>query len=1001
MTNATSMFEGCTSLTSVDLDDYTDVTDAASMFKGCTSLTTVTSTQNLAITNATSMFEGCTSLTTGDLQHFVVTTTASSMYKSCTALITISNYMVSLQYASSMFERCSLLTNMPDFSHAQLRSFERAFYDCYKLGVIDWSKLGNISRINYMNEAFYNCGVNVSGCLVVNNITDLPYSSYYKYTNIFYMATSYYATFNCVSKSDALSLAKTFSDTTDVKIQQNRAYIYEPSSGYTAPSSLSVTNDVISIDEADIPDMLLYDRTNNDPLGLTSTTVSTPIKFNIGNVTSTAFGDQISEATVTVGHYINDSTTDPTYTADTTYDMASMYYDLSETTLPNTVTSLTFDGDSYIEQSPIIQNTAVTDMTEAFKGCTNLLEVPTLPNNVTNLTSAFAGCTSITDATIVDGSKVTDASSAFGGCTSLENADISSLSILTDASNMFDSCTSLETVTGLSSTVTDLTEAFSDCTSLTTIHDWSVDTSTATMTDCFSNCSSLVHVYVKKPTVSLTDWKLVKVASTTTGADVTVYNTALVKDANDEDALDTVRTKSITYRGTEKLNTLMFTEEFLGLKEAYTIPDETLINLLKYRYPFANTGLNPSEKNFVLWAAEGSKINTNIDFGEVTQNILNVLRVFVEADGASSSVLVANAQSTTDSQTNVPARTVKVNGDLIVTDDTSISGDLTVTGDINGTATNAIAQTGYATCTTAADVAEKTVTIDGFELVKWASFTMYLQTANTVASATLNVNGTGAKSITINGTTAVSTSNLTAGYWHCVYDGTYWRLDSALDGYKSRYSAWSDGSTAADNSREGAYCNTAAGTAAKTATMRGYVLRSGNRFPIYIQNSNSSATALTLNIASTGAKPLYINGSASSTSNYTLNRGTYMCSYNGTYYNIDTDGGITASGTIRGTLIQTDNFLNALIVGVLRNKTADNTNFTLTGLSGGTAYILINSHVHAMGIYMFGLFNNTCCSYKIGGADGVTISYVSMTSVKITVSGGGRISVYRMDLLAI
>lgn len=102
-----------------------------------------------------------------------------------------------------------------------------------------------------------------------------------------------------------------------------------------------------------------------------------------------------------------------------------------------------------------------------------------------------------------------------------------------------------------------------------------------------------------------------------------------------------------------------------------------------------------------------------------------------------------------------------------------------------------------------------------------------------------------------------------------------------------------------------AYLNTGASSSAKTAIMLDYPLQAGERFPITVANSNTYAGALTLNVNSTGAKSLYINGSASSSSNYSLPAGTFSCTYNGTYYNIDTDGGLTASGPIRGTLNQT------------------------------------------------------------------------------------------------
>lgn len=81
----------------------------------------------------------------------------------------------------------------------------------------------------------------------------------------------------------------------------------------------------------------------------------------------------------------------------------------------------------------------------------------------------------------------------------------------------------------------------------------------------------------------------------------------------------------------------------------------------------------------------------------------------------------------------------------------------------------------YGTCATAAATAAKVVTSSGFELKTGAVILVKFTYANTVASPTLNVNSTGAKSIVTYGTSAIGTY-----YWKplqtilLVYDGTYW-----------------------------------------------------------------------------------------------------------------------------------------------------------------------------------------------------------------------------------
>lgn len=194
----------------------------------------------------------------------------------------------------------------------------------------------------------------------------------------------------------------------------------------------------------------------------------------------------------------------------------------------------------------------------------------------------------------------------------------------------------------------------------------------------------------------------------------------------------------------------------------------------------------------------------------------------------------------------------------------------------------------YCTCSTAAATAAKVVTLDSGDsnwvLRKGAIIGVKFTNSNTASSVTLNVNSSGAKSIYYNNAAYTGSSNSICGYasryTFYMYDGTYWVWIS--DGRH-------DGN---DNTYTTAYCSTAAGTAAKAATMTGYTLTANRYTVITFTNANSSASALTLNINSKGAKPLYINGTASSSSNYTLAAGSYIVYYDGTNYYINNNGEI-------------------------------------------------------------------------------------------------------------
>lgn len=224
------------------------------------------------------------------------------------------------------------------------------------------------------------------------------------------------------------------------------------------------------------------------------------------------------------------------------------------------------------------------------------------------------------------------------------------------------------------------------------------------------------------------------------------------------------------------------------------------------------------------------------------------------------------------------------------------NGKISVTREDLPSTSNAKSLNGSVNCETAAATAAKTVTLAGFSLNKGAKLIVNVVNANTSATAlTLNVNSTGAKTIRVNGTTTSTSSySLPAGYYNCYYDGTYWNMDNGCEAFSARTASNCSGnSSSADFTRSTAVCTTAAGTAAKTAAMRGYALSTGSTFPITFTNSNSAASELSLSVNGTTAKVIFINNAPSSSSNYTLPSGTYLCRFNGTGYYIDTAYAVT------------------------------------------------------------------------------------------------------------
>ena len=110
VTNMSTMFNGCTSLTTVPQMNTDSVTNMSYMFNGCTSLTTVPQMNTDSVTNMSYMFKGCTSLTTVPQMNTNSVTNTSSMFDGCTSLTTVPQMNTgNVTNMISMFKGCSSL----------------------------------------------------------------------------------------------------------------------------------------------------------------------------------------------------------------------------------------------------------------------------------------------------------------------------------------------------------------------------------------------------------------------------------------------------------------------------------------------------------------------------------------------------------------------------------------------------------------------------------------------------------------------------------------------------------------------------------------------------------------------------------------------------------------------------------------------------------------------------------------------------------------------------
>lgn len=117
VTYMVSMFDGCSSLTSLDLSSFntSGAANTASMFRNCSSLKQITFGNNFKTSNTESMFQGCSSLTSLNLSSFntSMVQNMNQMFSGCSGLTTLTlgsfdmSKMESAEYFRNMFYGCN------------------------------------------------------------------------------------------------------------------------------------------------------------------------------------------------------------------------------------------------------------------------------------------------------------------------------------------------------------------------------------------------------------------------------------------------------------------------------------------------------------------------------------------------------------------------------------------------------------------------------------------------------------------------------------------------------------------------------------------------------------------------------------------------------------------------------------------------------------------------------------------------------------------------------
>ncbi len=186
VTDMSFVFDGCSSLTRLDLSNFntSNVTDMTFMFRGCSSLTRldISSFNTSKVTNMGWMFLGCSCLTSLDLSSYntLNLTAMNGLFKECSSLTSLDLSSFDTSNVTEMidvFYGCSSLTNLDlsNFCTSNVTNMYAMFSGCSSLTRLDVSSF-NTSNVTNMYAMF-------SGC---SSLTRLDVSSF-NTSNVTYM----------------------------------------------------------------------------------------------------------------------------------------------------------------------------------------------------------------------------------------------------------------------------------------------------------------------------------------------------------------------------------------------------------------------------------------------------------------------------------------------------------------------------------------------------------------------------------------------------------------------------------------------------------------------------------------------------------------------------------------------------------------------------------------------------------------------------------------------
>lgn len=428
--NISGLFNGCTSLSEADLElKFNMVTEANGIFSGCTSLSTVALDIDLPKANSVkNLFSGCSALETVDLiLNAKQATDVGYLFSGCSRLKTIDNLVLKIPEATNidnLFNGCSSLTDLSlNLSLKHVTNANNLFNGCSKLENVDL-KLDLTAATNVTNM-FKDC----TGLKTITADLDLP------------SVTSMNNFFNSLSSLTDVDLSGSdFSGLT---------------SSYSMFNNCSSLKN-ITMDNVDLSHCTTTGSTFNTCNAITNISMK---KANLSSTTSISFvakntvvdvnlaGANISGVTSFNGVFKNKSQLTTINLSDITvpncYDFTSMFEGCSKLKNVNMKNfKTTYNGD-----------TNYVKLKSMFQGCSSLESISFDGwdfSNVGDISFMFRNCTGLKDFTwtfdFTD--KFLYANATFAGCTSLETVNLNNSDFggCTNVAELFKGCTKLKTL---------------------------------------------------------------------------------------------------------------------------------------------------------------------------------------------------------------------------------------------------------------------------------------------------------------------------------------------------------------------------------------------------------------------------------------------------------------------------------------------------------------------------------------------------------------------------